>query len=303
MKISLDSVILLDALDRHGSYGAAAAALHRVPSALTHALQRLESQLDVVLLEKGTRRIALTPAGRALLEDGRLLLRAAGDLEKRVQRVASGWEAELTLAVDVLIPVARVLPLVGRFYAAGHVTAIRIATEVLGGTWDALTTQRADLAIGAPGDAPARVGVATQALGTTQLVFAVAPTHPLASVAEPIAPAALVEYRGVVVADTSRELDPRNVGLLEGQPLLRVPDMESKAAAQAAGLGVGHLPPWLAEREAAAGRLVVRRLQQPRQPVTLAIAWRTRQEGKALEWFRNELARPEVKAELLAGLA
>ena len=81
-----------------------------------------------------------------------------------------------------------------------------------------------------------------------------------------------------------------------------MPDMESKAAAQAAGLGVGHLPRWLVEREVAAGRLVVRQLAERRAPTRLSIAWRARQKGKALAWFLNELEKPAVKAQLLVGL-
>lgn len=302
MKLSLEALTLLDAIERHGSYGAAAAALHRVPSTLTHAVQRLEAQLEIDLFDKAARRVTLTAAGRALLADGRLLLRAAADLEKRVCRIANGWEAELCLAVDAVIPAARILPLIERFYAAGHSTEIRIVTEVLGGTWDALTTQRADLLIGAPGEAPARAGIVTQALGQAQLVFAVAPQHPLAAWSGPIPQAELMQYRAIVIADTSRELVKRSIGLLDGQPVLRVPDMESKAAAQAAGLGIGNLPRWLAAREVAAGRLVVRELAAQRPAVLLSTAWRVDEEGLALRWFVEQLAQAEVKAALLEGL-
>lgn len=303
MKLTLDSLLLLDAIDRHGSFAAAAEALHRVPSALTHAVHRLEEALGLDLFEKSGRRAVLTPAGRTLLEEGRLLLRAADDLERRIQRVATGWESELRIAVDALIPPERVLPLIARFHAAGHETALHLGTEVLGGAWDALTTHRADLVIGAPGEAPGRAGIATQALGQACLVFTVAPSHPLASEPEPIPPSVLLAQRAIVMADTSRELAKRTVGLLEGQPALRVPDMETKAAAQAVGLGVGHLPPWLAEREVAAGRLLIRRLAEPRAPVPLFTAWRARQGGKALQWFVQELAQEEVKVALVAGLA
>jgi hypothetical protein len=37
-----DLLQIVDAIDRHGSFTAAAAALHRVPSALSHAVAKLE---------------------------------------------------------------------------------------------------------------------------------------------------------------------------------------------------------------------------------------------------------------------
>ena len=303
MKISLDLLLILDAIERHGSFTAAAAALHRVPSALSHAIAKLEGDLGITLFRREGRRATLNDAGCTLLDDGRHLLRAASELERRVQRIADGWEAELRIALDAIIPIERFFPLLKRFYAAGCGTQIRLSGEVLGGTWDALATGRADLAIGAPGDPPSRSGIATRLLCTrTNFVFAVAPEHPLAAWEGAIPASELLRHRAVVIADTSQELDARTVGLLEGQDILRVPDIRAKLAAQVAGLGIGHLPRWLADAEIASGRLVEKTLTSSRPAIPLHTAWRTRQDGKALQWFIDELANQEVTGALTAGL-
>jgi DNA-binding transcriptional LysR family regulator len=206
-----------------------------------------------------------------------------------VQRIATGWEAELRIAVDMIIPVERLYPLIEGFYAAGHSTRIRLLSEALGGSWDALATGRADLVIGAAGDMPARGGMMSRLLGPAPMIFVVAPTHPLASYPGPIPNSELRRHRAVVIADTSRELGARTIGLLDGQDTLRVPDMRAKASAQVAGLGVGHLPHWLADQEIAAGRLIELKLAESRQAMPCHIAWRSRQIGKALNWFLGEL--------------
>ena len=137
---------------------------------------KLEDELGVSAVRTRGRRAVLNEAGRTLLDDGRHLLRAASDLERRVQRIADGWEAELRIALDAIIPSERLFPLLQAFYAAGHSTQIRIAGEVLGGTWDALATGRADLAIGAPGRQPGPQRYRQPALGvSSDFVFAVAP--------------------------------------------------------------------------------------------------------------------------------
>lgn len=303
MKISFELLQILDAIERHGSFTAAAAALHRVPSALSHAVAKLEEDLGIALFQREGRRATLNEAGRTLLEEGRHLLRAANDLERRVQRIAGGWEAELRIALDAIIPAERLFPLLKEFYAAGHPTRIRIAGEVLGGTWDALATGRADIAIGAPGDRPPRSGIASRPLGTrSDFVFAIAPEHPLASYPDPIPGSELLRHRAVVVADTSQELDARTVGVIEGQDILRVPDIRAKASAQVACLGIGHLPRWLAEPEIASGRLVKKSLAEPRQEFPINIAWRSRQIGKACAWFIERLADPEVSRMVMDGL-
>ncbi len=303
MKISLELLHILDAIDCHGSFTAAASTLHRVPSALSHAVTKLEGDLDIALFTREGRRATLTPAGQTLLEEGRHLLRAAAELERRIQRIATGWEAELRIAVDMIIPVERLYPLLEKFYANCHVTQIRLSTEVLGGGWDALATDRADLVIGAPGDIPARSGINSRLLCMrTRQIFAISPKHPLAAYPTLIPSHELCRHRAVVIADTSRELAARTSGLLEGQDILRVPNMAAKAGAQIAGLGVGHLPAWLAKPEIEAGRLVEKPLAEPRSPMPCHIAWRTRQAGKALDWFLAELEKTEQIEALTAGL-
>jgi len=303
MKISLDLLLILDAIERHGSFTAAAEKLHRVPSALSHAIAKLECELGVTLFLREGRRAALNEAGRTLLDDGRHLLRAASELERRVQRVADGWETELRIALDAVIPTENLFPLLKAFYAAGHSTQIKLSGEVLGGTWDALATGRADLAIGAPGDVPSRSGIASQLLCMrSDFVFAIAPDHPLAAWAGTIPSSELRRHRAIVIADTSQELDARTIGLIDGQDTLRVPDIRAKAAAQVAGLGIGHLPRWLAAPEIAAGRLLEKPLDNPRTELPLHVAWRTRQSGKAQAWFIEQLARSEVIETLSAGL-
>lgn len=299
MQISLDALQILDAIDTRGSFAAAAAALHRVPSALTHAINKLEGDLAVTLFVRQGRRSVLTPAGRLLLEEGRHLLSAAGELECRVKRIATGWEHELRIAVEAVLDLSALWPLVDDFYQQMSGTRLRLSTEVLGGCWDALATRRADLAIGAPGDMPPGGGYRTAFLGRSQPVFAVAPAHPLSSAREPLPAAEILKHRAVVIADTSRQLLARTAGLLSGQDTLVVPDFAAKLAAQVAGLGVGHLPRPLAAPEIAAGRLMEKRTSEALPDLPLYVAWRGDHEGQALAWFLERLGDAALRARLL----
>jgi DNA-binding transcriptional LysR family regulator len=292
MRLSLDALLALDAIDRKGSFAAAAAELHRVPSALTYTVQKLEEDLDVLLFDRRGHRARLTAAGRELLAEGRHLLRAAGELEARVKRVATGWEAELAIAYDTVIPRECLLELAKEFHAQECGTRLRFADEVLAGCWDALVSGRADIAIGAPGEGPAGGGYTTRRLGEVEWVFAVAPAHPLATLPEPLGRADILGHRAISIADSSRNLPPRTTGLLSGQETLTVPDMESKVIAQRMGLGVGNLPRPLAQREVAAGRLVIKRTEEPKVSAPLFLAWRTSHKGRALAWFVKRLREP-----------
>jgi|KBSSwiStaDraftv2_1062776.scaffolds.fasta_scaffold00331_35 DNA-binding transcriptional LysR family regulator len=298
MRLSLDALAVLDAIDRRGSFAAAALELDHVPSAITYTVRRMEEDLDLLLFDRRGHRAQFTPAGRTLLAEGRILLAAAGEIERRVQRVATGWESELRIAVDTLIPLARVYALVAAFDAncrtlRGAHTQLRISREVLGGTWDALAEGRADLVLGAPGDAPPGGGYRMRTLAEMASVFAVAPSHPLATAPEPLSEAAIGRHRAVVAADSSRRLAPRSIGILSGQDTLTVPDLEAKLAAQVLGLGCGFLPFAIAAADIAAGRLVMRTVETPRPPQRTHAAWRTLRPGKALAWWIDAIGQAD----------
>ena len=290
-RLSLDALRVLDAVARRGSFSAAAEVLHRVPSSITYTIKRLEEGLGVRLFDRSGHRARLTEAGQALLRDGRDLLRLAEAVERGVQRVASGWEAELRVAVGDVVPYEAVLDLCGEFYRHAPDTRLRLSTEVLGGTWDALVSGRADLVIGAPGDAPPTGGYTQAPLGEVEFLFVVAPDHPLAGEPEPLSADRIRAHRAVAAADSSRGLPPRTVGLLPGQPVLTVPDLRAKRLAQLRGLGVGHLPRHLIESDLAAGRLVAKATDQGAgHRVAVAYAWSNRHQGRGLAWFRARLA-------------
>ena len=299
MRLTFDALIVLDSVDRGGSFSAAAEALHRVPSAITYTVQKLEDDLGVQLFDRSGHRAQLTNAGRELLREGRRLLGAAEEIEARVKRVATGYEVELRIAVDDIIPLERLYPLFESFYRECFGTRLRVLSEVFGGTWDALVSGRADLAIGAPGEGPSGGGYSTHALGGVPFVFVVAPDHPLASAAEPLAPEQIMQYRAIAAADSSRGLPPRTSGLISGQDVFTLPSLRAKLEAQAVGLGVGYLPIHVARAAVDAGRLVARQVLEPQPDANLYIAWRTSHAGKALAWFLEKLKDPALAQVLL----
>lgn len=300
MRLTLDALTVMDAIDRKGSFAAAAEELHRVPSAMTYAVQKLEEDLDVLLFDRSGHRAQLTEAGKQLLNEGRHLLHAAAELEARVKRVATGYEVELRIAVDDVIPMERLYPLFRDFYREDCGTRLRVLTEVYGGVWDALVTRRADLVIGAPGEGPAGGGYVTRPVGTVQWQFMVAPTHPLAQVPEPLKPEDILKHRSIAAADSSRNLPPRTSGLLSGQDVLTVPDVRCKIEFQCAGLGVGYVPVHMVREEVKSGRLVVKQTLEPKPGVSLFIAWRSSDRGKTLRWFLDRFEDRKLIDSLLA---
>jgi DNA-binding transcriptional LysR family regulator len=81
------------AVAEHGGFTAAATELHLSQQALSSSIRQLESELAVTLFTRTGRRIALTPAGQALIDEARPLLAAARTVGRHVRDAAAGEHA------------------------------------------------------------------------------------------------------------------------------------------------------------------------------------------------------------------
>src|ERR1700755_3518005 len=112
-----EALAMMDVIARTGSFAAAARELGKVPSALTYNVRQLEDALDVLLFARRSRQAKLTAAGQELLTEGRRLLEQVDAVANRVKRVATGWETQLTVAVDGAVSRVTVFEICEAFYA------------------------------------------------------------------------------------------------------------------------------------------------------------------------------------------
>ena len=325
---------MMDVIARTGSFAAAARELGKVPSSLTYSVRQLEDALDVLLFDRRSRQARLTAAGAELLEEGRRLLLQMDAVTNRVKRVATGWEAQLSIAIDGVVSRLTMFELCESFYSlcasspapnvelskvpapvedanrAAHGTRLRLRTEVLTGTWEALASGQVDLAIGVGIDRSTAPGVQIRELGDLPFVFAVAPHHPLAAATQPLSDAELFRHRAVAVADSAQRMTPATVNLLPGQDVLTVSSMQLKIDALLRCMGCGFVPEAMVREHAAAGRLVLKPVQRMNQVGRLGYAWRTADPqlsgtarrpplGLALRWWLTQLESPTTRRALL----
>lgn len=297
-----DALAMLQSIAKAGSFAAAAREMGMVPSALTYRVRQIEDALDVLLYDRSSRQARLTAAGAELLREGARLLEEVDAVANRVKRVATGWEPQLTIAVDTVISKPVVMELCESFFSLAPPTRIRIREETLSGTLEALTSGQADLALGVGPDSARTAGVHSKPLGIIPFVFAVAPHHPLARVAEPLSDELIQKHRAVAVADSVQRGNGQTYGLLSGQDVFTVPTMQAKLDAQLRGLGGGNLPRSMAESYISTGRLVVKKTERPQRTVPLHYAWRqtkTIHQGQALAWWLQQLESETTRSALV----
>ena len=287
--ITLDALRALDAIDRKGSFAAAAESLFKVPSALTYTIKKLEEELDVALFDRSKQRASLTPAGRLILDQGRDILVATDKLESAVKQLTSGWEREIKIVRDTIMPLNPLLDTILEFNKLEHDTNITISEESLSGGWDALHSNRADIAIGVSDHLPKGEYQITE-IGRVDFLFVVAKQHPLAQLDRIIETDDLLKYPSLIVSDSSLLLPTRDTGLFKSKQQIRFKTMQAKIQAQLAGLGTGFLPRHLIQPYLDSGDLIEKPCAVPRVNPPLFIGWHKGNDGKACEWFARELA-------------
>jgi len=283
--ITLEALIVLDAIDNRGSFAAAAEQLNKVPSALSYIVQKLEEQLSVTLFVRQGRRSVLTPAGRHLLEEGRKLLGAVSKITEQTQTISHGWEPAIRIAYDSIYDVNQLMSVLSVFLTSHPNIEIDLCEEVMNGAWEALMTDKVDLLIGAPGPVPNYQGIRTIKMETLEQVLVVPKSHPLTKLGQLINEEDIAEYRTVVVHDSAKSEIPWSSNIIEQSQRIYVTTIEQKIAAIRAGIGVGFLPRERVCSYIENGELetVTVNSQDKREAGELYLAWKTVNKGKGLQ--------------------
>lgn len=128
----------------------ASEALHISQPALSRALQEMEAQLGVKLLNRTTRQLSLTHDGERFLPVAQRLLRDLEQATADLREQARGLTGSVTLAVGTAFGCA-VLPTVIRAFAASHPgVRLRLLDDNSAGITSRVARAEADLGIGSP---------------------------------------------------------------------------------------------------------------------------------------------------------
>ena len=248
--ISLEQWRALVAVVDDGGYAAAAEAINKSQSAVTYAVQQIEKLIGVKAFRLEGRKAVLTPAGRMLYSRARVLLDEAASLERSAQRNSAGWEAEITIAVEIIFPTWLLLKCLDRFGREAPNTRIEVIETVLGGAPEALLEHSVDLAL------TPRVpqGFSGESLMRLAFIPAAHPNHPLFRLGRRATLKDLRKYRHLIVRDTSVKRDKRS-GFLEAEQRWTVGHMATSLQAARMGFGFAWYPEEKIREEIAAREL------------------------------------------------
>ena len=299
LRLSLEALQIVDAIDRRGSFSSAGKELHKVPSTISYTVAKLEDDLGVQVFQRNGPKVMLTAAGQELLKEGRYLLKAAQDLEHRVRRVASGWETELSIGIDSMFSAVALADDVRAFYDGGAADALApVARHPVGHLGSAA------------GPAGRLAGGRAWRRARGRRLYRAADRHAGLRVHRGAHAPAGAGGRNPCRAATCSSTGPSSWPirrarwrrapwvLLLGQDALSVPNMQVKFDYQVLGLGFGFLPGPCARAAIARGLLVEKAVEEPKPSETFYLAWRVGEDGAALRWWMARMREPDVFARL-----
>jgi DNA-binding transcriptional LysR family regulator len=142
------------------SFTGAARRLHVVQSAVSAGIKALEAELGAVLLDRTSKRVALTDAGLVLLPRARAALDAARDARDAVHEVGSGLRGHLRIGTMTSVELIDLPLLLGQFHRQHPGVTLHLLAAPSGsaGLVEQLGEGRIDLAfVSMPGELPAGV--------------------------------------------------------------------------------------------------------------------------------------------------
>ena len=124
--VPISAIRAFEAAARTGSFRDAANELHLTPSAVSHAIRKLETTMSTTLFERGTRSVRLTPAGENLMRHAGA---AFDNLRRGIEEVAGRGPQLLRVHSAPSFAAQWLAPRLGRFIAAEPKLEVRLAAS------------------------------------------------------------------------------------------------------------------------------------------------------------------------------
>jgi DNA-binding transcriptional LysR family regulator len=143
----LDKLRTFVAVAEERSFSAAGERLHRSQPAVSRQIAALELSLGLKLLERGTRQVVLTGAGRELLDRARNLLRDAGELDARMSALAAGKVGTLRIGATPVSVESVMAPILSAFTAKWRNIELVLVQDSAAGLFNQLESGRLHVAV------------------------------------------------------------------------------------------------------------------------------------------------------------
>jgi DNA-binding transcriptional LysR family regulator len=249
--MTFDQVLVFHKIVETGSFKAAAAELHKTQPAISFAMKKLEEEMEAPLFDRTSYRPVLTTHGKMFYEKSQKVLQGMGELEGLTKSFQKKEEPEITLSVDGISPLPKLLKLFRDFGERFTNTKLSLSFDILSETERKVVSRESMFGVTHFLSENSQLEV----MPITKVQMIPVMNKGLYESRKVKKQEDLSEISQIVVSD--RNKNGASFGLLEDGKKWRLNDNNFKREIILAGLGWGHLPMHSIEREIKEKKLVI----------------------------------------------
>ncbi|MBF0236119.1 MAG: LysR family transcriptional regulator [SAR324 cluster bacterium] len=267
--MTLDQLKMLVKIVETGSVISAAEALYRTQPTVSVAMKKLEEEFALKIFSRDQYRANLTPAGLALYERAKMVLRQSDSFEQLAHQLSTGQEPEIRIAIEGACPIPLFLQILKQCEERHPYTQFHLSVENLSGAVELLVQDKVDIAI-SPWPTEELQLDAIDFTHTT-LIAVTSASNALAHIERKLHFEDLQEQVQIIVRDSSPVPSDKQFGVIPEIRRWYVNDHHTKKQIILSGMGWGRLPEHLIQAELRDGRLVRLEIENYPSPARLEI--------------------------------
>lgn len=252
--MTLEQLVVLNAIVEQGTFRGAADYLNKAQSAISHMLKKLEDELGFSVFSRENYRPELTEKGEVFYRHSLRVLQRVQDLKSIAKTLNSEQEAEVALTVTATFPFSPILELIGDMTSKYPATHIRVTRDNMGGSLEKLLADEVKIAISTLDGVPLD-RVEALPLAPVTILPVAHPDFPASRGGNVNSDAEMQAHIQVVVSD-SGSANKQSRGLLPGGLRWTVSDFATKKEILLANMGWGGMPQHMIQGELDQGDLV-----------------------------------------------
>ncbi len=249
--MTFDQVIVFHRIVAAGSFKAAAAELHKTQPAISFSIKKLEEEMEAALFDRTSYRPTLTAHGKMFYEKSLRVLQGMSELEGLSNSFHKKEEPEITLSVDGISPLPRLLTTFRDFGDRYANTKLNLTFDILSETERKVLTRESLFGITHFLSDNSQLEI----VPITEVKMIPVMNRELYQSRKIKVQEDLLDISQIVVSDNNK--NGASFGLLDEGKKWRLNDANFKREIILAGLGWGHLPEHTIERELKDKKLTV----------------------------------------------
>lgn len=250
-RITLEEAKTLEAFAKYKNIAKTALFLKKANSAVVYSLDSLERKSGLKLLDRSGYRTEILPAGERVLEACQVLLSASDQLKVMCEELKSGWESDLNLIIEGIVPIDPILRGIKSLSDQKSPTRFQLQVEFMNEVESTFLKTGANLMISVM--PPEQAVLSSVFLFDFPAYLVASRKHSLVNKGK-VSLKNLKEFPLLTVRGSNPKLN-MTTAPIESHFKIQFNDFHTKKSAIENGLGFGWLPEYLIKEELRSGKL------------------------------------------------